>query len=256
MNPLLALTFGIKDALDILLVSLLIYYIYTVLVRSASKSLIYGIFALLLILFIARQMDMLMMGSIIDNFVGFGALALVVIFQDEIRKFLFSLGSSHQWKGIRRKILGEMKNEEIDEKKYVAPIVLACLNMAKKKSGALIAIQQEMDLAPYIHTGERFCADVNARLIENIFFKNSPLHDGAMIIAKGKIQAAGCILPVSGNENLNKDFGLRHRSALGLSEETDAKIIIVSEERGKISFAHNGIIKKDITAEELQRAIQ
>lgn len=255
MMPLLWLSFGIKDALDILLVAFLLYYIYVVLVRSTSKSLLYGIFSLLFVVFIARQLNMQMIGSIIDNFVGFGAIALVVIFQDEIRKFLFSLGSSKRWKEIRRKLFRDVRNES-EEKNYVAPVVLACLNMAKKKCGALIAIQCDMDLSPYIHTGEIFTAEINARLIENIFFKNSPLHDGALIITGNKIRAAGCILPVSNSENLDKDFGLRHRSALGLSQATDAKVIIISEERGKISFAQNGIIKKDITIEELQKAIQ
>lgn len=253
--PLLWLNFGIKDAFDILLVAFLFYYIYVVLVKSTSKSLLYGIFALLFVLFIARQTDMLMMGKIIDNFVGFGAVALVVIFQDEIRKFLFSLGSSQRWRSIRKRLFSEVRNQP-EETNNVAPIVLACLNMAKKRCGALIVLQCDMDLAAYIHTGEMFTADINARLIENIFFKNSPLHDGALIIAQGKIQAAGCILPVSNSENLDKDFGLRHRSALGLSQASDAKIIIISEERGKISFAHNGIIKKDISSEELQKAIQ
>lgn len=250
------ITFGIKDALDILLVALLLYYIYTVLVKSTSKALLYGIFALLLVLFVARQLNMLMMGSVIDKFVGFGAIALVVIFQDEIRKFLFSIGSSRRWRIVKRKLFRDVGAREEEEKKYVAPIVLACLNMSKRKCGALIAIQETMDLSTYIHTGELFKADVNARLIENIFFKNSPLHDGALIIADGKIQAAGCILPVSNSESLDKDLGLRHRSALGLSEMTDAKVIIISEERGKISFARNGVIKKDISIEELQQAIQ
>ena len=127
--------------------------------------------------------------------------------------------------------------------------------MAKKKTGALICIQQEVDLSIYEHTGEIFEADVNARLIENIFFKNSPLHDGAMIIADNKIKAAGCILPVAQNAKLPKEMGLRHRSGLGMSLETDALVIIVSEERGKISVAQNGNLEINITAEELQQIL-
>lgn len=129
------------------------------------------------------------------------------------------------------------------------------MNMARKKTGALIVIQQDVDLSIYEHTGEMFTADVNARLIENIFFKNSPLHDGAMIIADGRIKAAGCILPVAQNANLPKDLGLRHRSALGMSLEIDALIIIVSEERGKISVAHNGKLDINISAEDLQQIL-
>jgi DNA integrity scanning protein DisA with diadenylate cyclase activity len=129
------------------------------------------------------------------------------------------------------------------------------MNMAKKKTGALICIQQDVDLTIYEHTGEMFVADVNARLIENIFFKNSPLHDGAMIIADNRIKAAACILPVAQTTNLPKEMGLRHRSGLGMSIETDALIIIVSEERGKISVAQNGKIEANVTAEELQQIL-
>jgi DNA integrity scanning protein DisA with diadenylate cyclase activity len=129
------------------------------------------------------------------------------------------------------------------------------MNMAKKKTGALIAIQQNIDLMPYIQTGEMFRADVNARLIENIFFKNSPLHDGAMIIVNNEIKAAGCILPVAHNAVVPKEMGLRHRSGLGMASETDAIVIIVSEERGTITVAQNGRLSIDITAEELQRIL-
>ena len=127
--------------------------------------------------------------------------------------------------------------------------------MARKKTGALIVLEKEMDLAIYEHTGEMFNADVNARLIENIFFKNSPLHDGAMIISDNKIRAAGCILPVAQNANIPKELGLRHRSGLGMSLETDALVIIVSEERGRISVAHLGNLCVNVSAEELQQIL-
>jgi DNA integrity scanning protein DisA with diadenylate cyclase activity len=129
------------------------------------------------------------------------------------------------------------------------------MNMAKKRTGALIVIQREMDLSTYVQTGEMFNADVNTRLIENIFFKNSPLHDGAMIIADNKIKAAGCILPVAHNVVIPKEMGLRHRSGLGMSIETDAQVIIVSEERGAITVAQNGKLRIDISAEDLQQIL-
>lgn len=253
--PLLWLTFSFKDALDILLVAILLFYVYRLLVRSTSRALFYGILTLFTILFISNLLGMQMMGSMLENIVSFGAIALVVIFQEEIRKFLFSIGSTDRWK-FSKLFFSRDKQKTNDDHQDIAAIVLACLNMSKKKCGALIALQEDMDLSNYIHTGEMFKADINARLIENIFFKNSPLHDGALIIAKGKIQAAGCILPVSNSELLSKDFGLRHRSALGLSQATDAKIIIVSEERGKISFAHNGIIKRDLSIDELRKSLE
>ena len=134
-------------------------------------------------------------------------------------------------------------------------MVVACKNMARKKTGALIVVQQDVDLSIYEHTGEMFCADPNARLIENIFFKNSPLHDGAMIIADNKIKAAGCILPVAQNAKLPKEMGLRHRSGMGMSLETDAIVIIVSEERGEISVAHKGKIEANISADVLRQIL-
>ena len=164
---------------------------------------------------------------------------------------MVTVGSAQRWKKIRR-LFREGSAKEQEEEDYIAPVILACMNMARKKTGALIAIQGTSDLTPYQHAGERFLASVNARLIETIFFKNSPLHDGAMIIASGKICAAGCILPVASDTDLNKDLGLRHRSALGLAQKTDAKIIIISEERGSISLAYRSEIIVDITPDELR----
>ena len=197
---------------------------------------------------------MRLMGAILDKFISVGFVVLVILFQDEIRRFLLALGSHRGWKFLG-KLFSKRGADKESEGKFVAPVVLACMNMARKKTGALIVIQQDVDLSVYEHTGEMFNADVNARLIENIFFKNSPLHDGAMIIADGRIKAAGCILPVAQNANLPKDLGLRHRSALGMSLDTDALIIIVSEERGKISVAHNGKLAINISAEELQQIL-
>ena len=174
--------------------------------------------------------------------------------EDEIRRFLVALGSHRGWKFLE-KLFAKRNHDKDSEGKFIAPVVLACMNMAKKKTGALICIQQDVDLTIYEHTGEMFNADVNARLIENIFFKNSPLHDGAMIIADNHIKAAGCILPVAQTAQLPKEMGLRHRSGLGMSLETDAIVIIVSEERGKISVAHNGKIEVNVTAEELQQIL-
>ena len=196
---------------------------------------------------------MRLMGALLDKFANIGVLLLVIIFQEEIRKILVTIGSAQRWRRLRR--LLRVGQEEQSEAEYIAPIVLACMNMARKKTGALIAVQGSMDLSSYQHAGERFTASVNARLIENIFFKNSPMHDGAMIIAGGKICAAGCILPVASNPDLNKDLGLRHRSALGLAQKTDAKVIIISEERGTISLAYSGEILVDITPEELRQLL-
>ncbi|MDR1558064.1 MAG: diadenylate cyclase CdaA [Tannerellaceae bacterium] len=246
---------GIKDIIDILFVAVFLYQIYKLMRASGTTALFTGILAFLVVwVLVSQVLEMRLMGAILDKFISVGVLVLIILFQDEIRRFLFALGSHRRWKIFSYIFKG--KNElRGSESKYIAPVVLACMNMARKKTGALIVIGQEIDLAVYEHTGEIFNADVNARLIENIFFKNSPLHDGAMIISDNRIKAAGCILPVAQHAVLPKDFGLRHRSGLGLSMETDALVIIVSEERGKISLAHQGRLAGNITAEELQQIL-
>lgn len=246
---------GIKDVIDILLVAFFLYYIYKLLKGTGAMALFSGVISVIVIWIVVSQiLEMKLMGSILDRFISVGFLVLIILFQEEIRRFLLALGSHKGWKFLT-KIFFRRGNDKENELKYVAPVVLACMNMAKKKTGALIVLQQEMDLAVYEHTGEMFNADVNARLIENIFFKNSPLHDGAMIIADNQIRAAACILPVAQNAIIPKEMGLRHRSGLGMSLETDALVIIVSEERGKISAAHYGKLAINISAEELQQVL-
>ncbi|QUB43812.1 diadenylate cyclase [Porphyromonas sp. oral taxon 275] len=248
------LQISIKDIIDILMLATCLYYAYVTLRYSGSRSLFSGIIAFVVLwLLISQVLQMRLMGALLDKFANIGVLLLVIIFQEEIRKILVTIGSAQRWRRLRR--LLRVGQEEQSEAEYIAPIVLACMNMARKKTGALIAVQGSMDLSSYQHAGERFTASVNARLIENIFFKNSPMHDGAMIIAGGKICAAGCILPVASNPDLNKDLGLRHRSALGLAQKTDAKVIIISEERGTISLAYSGEILVDITPEELRQLL-
>jgi len=190
------------------------------------------------------------MGSILDMLVNIGMFVIIILFQDEIRRFLMSLGANSAFRTLA-KFFGA-KDSKFSSNSYTTPIVLACMNMARSYTGALIVIEREMSLGMYEQTGEIINAEISTRLIENIFFKNSPLHDGAMMISKDKIKAAGCILPVSQDPNIPKQFGLRHRAALGISQETDAQVIIVSEERGKISFMQYGQIYPNITPEKLQ----
>ncbi len=249
------LQFGVKDLIDILLVAFFLYKTYQVMKTSGTLAIFSGVVSFIVVwILISHVLEMKLMGAILDKFISVGFIVLVVLFQDEIRRFLLVLGSHRGWKFLSKLFSKRDPNSE-NESKFVAPVVLACMNMAKKKTGALICIQQEMELTVYEHTGEMFNADVNARLIENIFFKNSPLHDGAMIIADNRIKAAGCILPVAQNASLPKEMGLRHRSGLGMSLETDAIVIIVSEERGKISVAHKGNLSVNVTAEELQQIL-
>lgn len=187
---------------------------------------------------------------IFDKLVSVGVLALIILFQDEIRRFLLTLGSHQHASALVRFFTGNKKEKlEHDD---IMPVVMACISMGKQKVGALIVIEHNLPLDDVVRTGEIINADINQRLIENIFFKNSPLHDGAMVISKKRIKAAGCILPVSHNLDIPKELGLRHRAAMGISQVSDAHAIIVSEETGGISVAYKGQFYLRLNAEELE----
>ena len=199
-----------------------------------------------------KILDMRLIGTIMDKFIDIGVFILVILFQDQIKRFLTELGSHKGW-GFLAKL---WRREAADERKrWIMPVVYACMSMSKSKTGALIVIERSMPLDDYEHTGDIIDANVNVRLIENIFFKNSPLHDGALIIANDKIMSAGCILPVSHDTNLPRYLGLRHRSALGISQSTDAVAVVVSEETGNISYADKGEIHLKLTSTELEHAL-
>ena len=248
------LNFGVKDIVDILLVAYLLYQSYRLMKDSGSINIFIGILVFIGIwLIVSQVLEMRLLGSIFDKLVSVGVLAIFILFQDEIRKFLVNLGSQKRLGNILR-FLTKSKKEKT-EKTDIMPIVMACMSMSKGKVGALIVIEKEVPLNEIIRTGETIHADVNQRLIENIFFKNSPLHDGAMVIRGQQIIAAGCILPVSHDLNIPKELGLRHRAAMGVSQETDALAIIVSEETGGISAAYKGQFHLRLTAEELERIL-
>jgi uncharacterized protein (TIGR00159 family) len=224
--------------------------------KTGASTIFLGVLAFISIwLLVSKIFQMRLIGSIMDKFIDVGLILLIVVFQREIRQFLQGLGSNKGIQAVVRLFRPRKKSTLNDDISYIMPIVMAAINMAKRKEGALIAIRQNVSLDTFVETGEEIDANISARLIENIFFKNSPLHDGAMIISGKKIQAAACILPVSQRLDIPKRYGLRHRSALGLAEQTDAKVIIVSEETGKISLAHNGQLITNISPEELQKIL-
>ncbi|MDE6358281.1 MAG: DNA integrity scanning protein DisA nucleotide-binding domain protein, partial [Duncaniella sp.] len=192
---------------------------------------------------------------ILDQFMGIGMLVLVILFQDQIKRFLVELGDHKRWRFLKNLFRHDKAAEGSDARRYVLPIVYACMNMSKTKTGALIVIRQEMPLESYEKSGDIIDADINSRLIENIFFKNSPLHDGAMIIDGTRICSAGCILPVSHDRNVPRALGLRHRSALGISQATDAFAIVVSEETGNISVAHKGALTTRLSSADLEHRL-
>jgi uncharacterized protein (TIGR00159 family) len=246
----------IKTIIDICLVGFFLYETYLLMKKTGTVSIFMGVLAFIAMwILVFHVFKLRIMGAILDRFINVGFILLVVVFQKEIRDFLQALGSNKGIRFIVKLFNTKSKNNTDENLRSIMPVVLAAMDMAKRKEGALIAVEQIVSLEPFVETGEIMNADISARLIENIFFKNSPLHDGAMIISGKKIKAAGCILPVSQDQNIPKHLGLRHRSGLGLSQETDAKIVIVSEETGKISLAYRGALSIGISAERLQQEL-
>ncbi len=249
------LEFGIKDFIDILLVALLLYYTYKLMKASGSINVFTGILVFILIwLVVSQVLEMKLLGSIFDKLVSVGVLALIILFQEEIRRFLLTLGSHRHVSALIRFFTGEDRKQDTSHDD-IMPIVMACISMGKQKVGALIVIEHNMPLDEVVRTGEVIDANINQRLIENIFFKNSPLHDGAMVVSKKRIKAAGCILPVSHSLDIPKELGLRHRAAMGISQVSDAHAVIVSEETGGISVAYKGQFYLRLNAEELERIL-
>lgn len=248
--------FGIRDAFDIAIVALLLFYLYRIMKESGTINIFFGVLAFIVVWVLTSQiLEMKLIGTILDQFMGIGLLVLVILFQDQIKRFLVELGDHKRWRFLKNLFQHSKHEHGSEARKYVMPIVYACLNMSKTKTGALIVIQQEIPLDTYEKSGDIIDADINSRLIENIFFKNSPLHDGAMIIAGGRIKSAGCILPVSHDRNIPRALGLRHRSALGISQATDAVAVVVSEETGNISIAHRGALTTRLSSTDLEHRL-
>ena len=252
------LTLGLKDIIDIFLVAVILFYSYKVMKQSRSVNIFYGILIFISSwIIISKILEMKLLGNILDQLVSMGGLAIIVLFQEEIRHFFYDLGTHDRMGRLlrflrpARKKNGEFRHNRED----IFPIVMACLNMSKQKVGALIIIQNDLPLGDFIQTGEIIDARISQRLIENIFFKNSPLHDGAMIVKEGRICAASCIMPTSHDLDIPKEFGLRHRAAKGTSNETDALCIVVSEETGNITAAYKNKFKMHVSSEELEEML-
>ena len=249
------LDFGIKDIIDIVCVAFLLYYVYRLMKDSGSLNVFYGILIFIVIWMLVSQVfDMRLLGSIFDKLVSVGVLALIILFQEEIRRFFLTIGSQRKL-GFFFRMFRRKKDKTEEENPSVMKIVWACEQMSKNKVGALIIIEKTMSLTDIVKSGEKLDAIISTQLIQNIFFKNSPLHDGAMIIRHNRIEAAGCILPVSHDMNIPKELGLRHRAALGISQQSDALAIVVSEENGAVSIARKGELKLRVTNEYLESQI-
>ena len=248
MVNILSFSFGFKDLIDILLVAAILYESYRLLRRTGAANLFWGILAFIVIWFLVSfvfQLDLT--GALFDRIISVGALALIVIFQEEIRMFFYRIGARFSSLQLFKRSNPE---DEAASKQQILEITQACRHMASTKTGALIVLAGEGSLKEVVDTGERLDAQVSARLIENIFFKNTPLHDGALVIRNGRMLAAACILPVSEDQTIPQHYGLRHRAALGLTEKSDATCIVVSEETGRISVTQEGTIR-EVTPDEL-----
>ena len=240
------LTFTLKDAIDILFVAIILYGTFRILKRSGAVNLFWGILAFMVAWFLVSFVFQLeVTGALFDRIIAVGAIALIIIFQNEIRTFFYRLGSN------MNRLSKRFKNPKDEAKeRVIREVVAACQHMSQTKTGALIVFMRSQDLAEFADTGERLDANVSTRMIENIFFKNTPLHDGALFIRQNRLYSAACILPISTNQELPKRYGLRHRAALGITERTDAVAVVVSEETGQISLAENDKMVR-VTAQEL-----
>jgi diadenylate cyclase len=237
------LEFRLIDLIDIILVAFLMYKFYQMVKGTVALNILIGLFVFVIFWLTIKSLNMELSASILDNFVNVGVLALIIVFQQEIRRFLLHFGSKYKL---------FYADQDKEKKRWLDPTIRACENMSKSKTGALIVITREAKLLDLMDSGEKLSALVTSRLIESLFFKNNPLHDGAIVISNNLIEAAACILPVSQNPDLPKHMGLRHRAAMGICESTDALAIVVSEEKGDISLFFKGVFHLKLTPSALE----
>ncbi len=251
----LFITIGLMDIVDILLVSFLLYQIYLLIRGTAALNIFVGIFLFYLAWLMVKAFNMQLMSSILGQFIGVGVLALIIVFQQEIRRMFLMLGTRYKiTQGFSFENLFLRREQQVTQE-HVKTIVRACENMIRTHTGALIVLARENELSDYTQTGETINAQISEALLETIFFKNSPLHDGAVIIVGSKVVAARCILPVT-ERRVDAKLGLRHRAAIGVSEDSDAQVIVVSEERGSVSYVSEGKVKKDVSLIRLTQLIE
>ncbi|WP_294473501.1 diadenylate cyclase CdaA [uncultured Intestinimonas sp.] len=241
---------SIWDVADIAIVAYVVYRILILVRRSRTAQVAKAILLLLIVLAVASWLPLRVVYFVLSNLLTMGALALIVVFQPEIRRFLEQLGSSS---------LGDMFSREEappEVEAAIAQTVQAYTSLSKDKVGALMVFERKVPLDDIIKTGTPLKSTVNAELLKNLFWNKAPLHDGAVIVRNGHIVGAGCVLPLSGNVNLSRDLGMRHRAGIGMSENSDAVVAIVSEETGSISVAENGMLKRHLAPETLERLLR
>lgn len=253
----LMLTFKVTDVLDIVVVSFIIYSLIKIMRETRAEQLVKGIAILLVAFALSSLFNLKMLNSLFTSFFQFSVLAVLIVFQPELRSALEHIGRSKigkYWNGLASTSVEENYVKQIH--KCINSVVEVANNFQRSKTGALIVFEKQTKLGEIIDTGTIIDAEPSVPMIGNIFFNKAPLHDGAMIIRDGKVHAAGCILPLTKNNDISTDLGTRHRAALGISENSDAVIVVVSEETGTISIAKNGIITRNYTRETLSMALE
>ena len=246
--------FTFVDVIDILLVASLLFGLYRAMKGTSAPYIMVGIFVIYLVWILVKTFNLVLFSTILGQIISVGVIAILIIFQPEIRHFLQAIGRQRERFEWRSRIFN-FRNRKNESTIDLDPIVLACQEMGAEKVGALIIIKQSNDLGIVEESGIAIDAKVSTALLENIFFKNAPLHDGAVIINGNRVVAAKCVLP-STQQDVPKSYGMRHRAALGMSEVSDAIIIAVSEETGRISLAHDSQIKRNIEPQNLASSIR
>jgi diadenylate cyclase len=242
------------DVVDVLLVAVLIYQLYYLIKGTAAVNIFIGILLFYLLWILVRALNMQLFGSILSKFIDVGFIALLIVFQPELRRFLLFIGTSDLF--TKGKIFDFKWQMSTGQKMDINAIVKACRNMSETRTGAILIITKNNELKFYANTGDVIEAKVSVRMIESIFYKNSPLHDGALIISGNEIVAARCVLPVTENNDFPAHLGMRHRAAVGITENTDAVAVVVSEQTGEISFSKEGELKHAVTPERLRELLE
>jgi diadenylate cyclase len=240
------------DVVDILLVALLLYQLYALIRGTGAMHIFLGILSIYLVWWLVRLFEMDLLSAILGQFISVGVLALIIVFQPEIRKFLLLVGTRSILNKGSRNILRKFWNMEEEDKLNISPIIEACEHFSENRTGALIVLARRNELENVVETGVLTKAIISQQMLESIFYKNSPLHDGAVIVSKNRIMAARCVLPVSENPSFPSTLGLRHRAAAGITEQSDAIAIIVSEQTGRISWCVKGQIMLNVRLVQLR----
>jgi len=243
------------DIIDIILVAILLYQLYLLIRGTGALNIFVGILSIYLVWWLVRIFEMELLTAILGQFISVGVLALIIVFQPEIRKFLLMVGTRSFINKPSRRFFKRLWQFDDAIKLNISPIVNSCQRFSESRNGALIVITKENELAFFVETGELIDARISEQLLDNIFFKNSPLHDGAVIISSNRIRAARCVLPVSASKEILSSLGLRHRAAAGITEQSDAIAIVVSEQTGKISVSKEGEIKRNLKPVQLKEIL-